>query len=155
MAGQQKWWDAVLRRDENFDGRFVYAVRSTGIYCRPTCPSRRPSRSQVIFFPAVGAAEQAGFRPCRRCRPQEPLSAGSGLVQQACRYIRENHTESLKLSDLSSHLKVSSSHLHRIFKRYLGISPAQYAETCRMNTVKSHLHEGKDVTTAIYESGFG
>ena len=155
MASQRQWWDAVLRRDENFDGRFVYAVRSTGIYCRPTCPSRKPSRNQVIFFPVVGEAEQAGFRPCRRCKPKEPLGTSSRLVQQACRYIRENHTEPLKLADLSSHLKVSPGHLHRIFKRCLGVSPAQYAETCRMNTVKSHLHGGKDVTTAIYESGFG
>lgn len=155
MPSQQKWWEAVLRRDGNFDGRFVYAVRSTGVFCRPTCPSRRPDRKQVIFFPATGEAEQAGFRPCRRCKPQEPNSAWSSLIQKACSYIRENHTEALKLADLSRHLNVSSSHLHRIFKRSLGISPAQYAETCRMNTVKAHLQGGKDVTTAIYESGFG
>ncbi len=155
MQNQPNWWDAVLRRDENFDGRFVYAVRSTGIYCRPTCPSRRPNRSQVIFFPTRIAAEQSGFRPCRRCKPQESISASSSLVQRACTYIQDNHTEPLRLADLSKHLKASSSHLQRVFKRALGISPAQYAETCRMKTVKDHLQRGKDVTTAIYESGFG
>jgi AraC family transcriptional regulator of adaptative response/methylated-DNA-[protein]-cysteine methyltransferase len=155
MRNQPKFWDAVVRRDENFDGRFVYAVRSTGIYCRPACPSRRPNRRQVIFFSTRIAAEQAGFRPCLRCKPQEPASASSNLVRRACTYIQENHTEPLRLAVLSTHLKVSSSHLQRMFKRCLGISPAQYAETCRMKTVKHHLQRGKDVTTAIYESGFG
>jgi AraC family transcriptional regulator of adaptative response/methylated-DNA-[protein]-cysteine methyltransferase len=155
MRNRPLLWEAVLQRDENFDGRFVYAVRSTGIYCRPTCPSRRPDRSQVVFFETRIAAEQSGFRPCRRCKPQESMSASSSLVQRACTYIEDNHTEQLRLADLSKHLKVSSSHLQRVFKRALGISPAQYAETCRMKTVKHHLRRGKDVTTAIYESGFG
>jgi len=155
MNGGQKFWKAVLNRDEKFDGRFVYAVRSTGIYCRPTCPSRRPDRRQVVFFNARVAAEKAGFRPCRRCKPQELISASSSLVERACSYIQHNHTEPLKLTELSKHLKVSSSHLHRLFKRALGISPARYAEACRMKTVKDHLQRGKDVTTAIYESGFG
>jgi AraC family transcriptional regulator, regulatory protein of adaptative response / methylated-DNA-[protein]-cysteine methyltransferase len=155
MHNQQKWWDAVLHRDENFDGRFVYAVRSTGVYCRPTCPSRRPNRSQVIFFPARNEAEQAGFRPCHRCKPQESIRASTNLIQRACTYIQDNHTEPLKLADLSRHLQISPSHLQRLFKRALGISPAQYAEACRMRTVKANLQSGKDVTTAIYESGFG
>ena len=155
MRDQPKFWDAVLRRDENFEGRFVYAVRSTGIYCRPTCPSRRPNRRHVIFFTTRIEAERAGFRPCRRCKPQESISASSSLIKRACTYIQENHTEPLRLADLSRHLDVSSSHLQRVFKRSLGISPAQYAETCRMKTVKHHLQRGKDVTTAIYESGFG
>jgi AraC family transcriptional regulator, regulatory protein of adaptative response / methylated-DNA-[protein]-cysteine methyltransferase len=155
MNRGQKFWEAVVNRDERFDGRFVYAVRSTGIYCRPTCPSRRPNRRQIIFFPAVVAAERAGFRPCRRCRPQESIGANSRLVQEACVYIQENHTEPLKLADLSRQLNVSSSHLHRSFKRALGISPAQYARACRMKTVKGHLHRGEDVTTALYQSGFG
>jgi AraC family transcriptional regulator, regulatory protein of adaptative response / methylated-DNA-[protein]-cysteine methyltransferase len=155
MRKQQKWWDAVLHRDENFDGLFVYAVRSTGVYCRPTCPSRRPNRQQVVFFSAMVAAERAGFRPCRRCKPQEPVRPESSIVRQACSYIREKHTESVKLADLSNHLAVSSSHLQRLFKRALGVSPAQYAQACRIKSVKGHLHRGQDVTTALYESGFG
>ncbi len=155
MTSKQRWWQAVLDRDVKFDGQFVYAVRSTGIYCRPTCPSRRPGRNQVVFFTARIAAEQAGFRPCRRCKPQNRMSFSTNLVHQACKYIEENHTEALRLADLSRHLKVSTSHLHRLFKHVLGISPAQFAEACRMKTVKQRLQEGTDVTTAIYEAGFG
>src|SRR5215831_15998975 len=155
MTAGQKFWDAVIDRDTRFDGQFVYAVHSTGIYCRPTCPSRRPARRQVTFFPDSTAAEKAGFRPCRRCKPKEAMSASSNLVQQACAYIQENHTEPLKLADLSRHMKVSSSHLQRLFKRALGISPAQYAHASRMKTMKKHLQYGKNVTEAMYESGFG
>jgi AraC family transcriptional regulator, regulatory protein of adaptative response / methylated-DNA-[protein]-cysteine methyltransferase len=155
MKGGQKFWEAVLNRDKRFDGRFVYAVRSTGIYCRPTCPSRRPGRPQVLFFLGGIDAERAGFRPCRRCQPQDPVSANSRLVQQVCAYIQENHTQPLKLADLSRQMKVSSSHLQRSFKRALGISPAQYASACRMKTMKRYLHNGKNVTAAMYESGFG
>src|SRR5438105_2203519 len=155
MNRGQKFWDAVINRDVSFDGRFVYAVRSTGIYCRPTCPSRRPSRAQVVFFDQSVAAEKAGFRACRRCKPHEPIGTNSSLVGQACAYIQENHTASLKLADVSRHLHVSASHLQRTFKRALGISPARYAHACRMKTIKSHLQRGKDVTTAMYESGFG
>ena len=155
MDRGQKFWEAVINRDESFDGRFVYAVRSTGIYCRPTCPSRRPERRQVLFFTENVAAEKAGFRACRRCKPEDPTGANSNLVRQACSYIREHHTGTLRLADLSRHLNVSSSHLLRLFKRALGISPAQYAHACRMKTIKSHLQRGKDVTTAMYESGFG
>jgi AraC family transcriptional regulator of adaptative response/methylated-DNA-[protein]-cysteine methyltransferase len=155
MKAGQKFWQAVLKRDSQFDGRFVYAVRSTGIYCRPTCPSRRPARLQVIFFPAGAAAEKAGFRPCRRCRPQDAINSNSKLVRQVCAYIEENHAEPLTLANLSRHMNVSSSHLQRSFKRALGVSPAQYAHACRMKTMKKHLHGGKNVTTAMYESGFG
>src|ERR1041385_5602899 len=155
MRSQEKWWQAVLDRDVNFDGLFVYAVRSTGIYCRPTCPSRRPGRGQIVFFSAGKAAEQAGFRPCRRCKPQDLISSHTSLVQQACRYIEQNHAEPIRLTDLSSHLKVSSSHLHRLFRRSLGISPAQYLEACRLKNVKLQLQGGTDVTAAIYEAGFG
>lgn len=155
---QNKWWNAVLNRDGNFDGRFVYAVRSTGIYCRPTCPSRRPARPQVVFFSGAGPAEQAGFRPCRRCKPQEQTTAHAKrleLVRDACRYIEENYSERLDLAALSARFNVSTSHLHHVFKRALGISPAQYANACRVNSVKTSLRRGSDVTSAIYEAGFG
>jgi AraC family transcriptional regulator of adaptative response/methylated-DNA-[protein]-cysteine methyltransferase len=158
MREQQKWWAAVLQRDGNFDGRFVYAVRSTGIYCRPTCPSRRPARPQVVFFPGAGAAELAGFRACRRCRPEERTSGQSrlvGLVRDACRFIEQNYAEGVDLLALSARFNVSASHLQRMFKRTLGVSPAQYANACRMNSVKTILRNGSDVTSAIYEAGFG
>src|SRR5207249_11335529 len=106
-------------------------------------------------FPGGLDAETPGFRACRRCKPQEPIGANLNLVREACRYIQEHHTGPVKLADLSRHLHVSSSHLQRSFKRALGISPAQYAHACRMKTIKGHLQRGKDVTTAMYESGFG
>ncbi len=145
----------MLRRDESFDGRFVYAVRSTGIYCRPSCPSRRPSRSQVIFFHGQEPALQAGFRPCRRCRPQEKIPPRVRLVSEVCRYIEQNYSDGLNLSSLLMHFKVSASHLHRAFKRVLGVTPAQYADGCRMRGVKKRLRAGSDVTSAIYDAGLG
>ena len=158
MKNQETWWAAVLQRDGSFDGRFVYAVRSTGVYCRPTCPSRRPARPQVVFFPGAGAAEQAGFRPCRRCKPRDLASNQSklaGLVRDACRYIEENYSEGVRLEALSEKFNVSASHLHHLFKHTLGISPAQYSNACRMKSVKTSLRGGSDVTSAIYEAGFG
>jgi len=101
------------------------------------------------------AAEQAGFRPCRRCKPAEPISSNASLVHQACNYIEENHTDPIRLADLSRHFKVSSSHLQRLFKSSLGVSPAQYLEACRMKAVKVHLQRGRGVTEALYEAGFG
>jgi AraC family transcriptional regulator of adaptative response/methylated-DNA-[protein]-cysteine methyltransferase len=153
---KSKWWDAVLQRDRAYDGRFVYAVRSTGIYCRPTCPSRRPARLQVVFFAGAEPAEHAGFRPCRRCKPQEQTGGRSvSLVRDACRYIEENFSERLSLAAMSARFNVSPSQLHRTFKHELGISPAQYANACRMKSVKASLRRGSDVTSAIYEAGFG
>ena len=149
------WWEAVLQRDRNFDGRFVYAVRSTGIFCRPTCPSRRPARPQVVFFSAASEAEQAGFRACRRCRPKDLVSRPSSLISGVCRYIETNYSEKLNLAALGERFGVSSSHLQRVFKDALGISPSQYANACRVKSVKSSLRRGSDVTSAIYEAGFG
>ena len=149
------WWNAVLKHDDKFDGRFVYAVRSTGIYCRPGCPSRRPNRSQVVFFPGPEAALHAGFRPCRRCKPQDKLPERVRMVTDACRYIEENHAEPVSLASLSARLHVSPTQLHRTFKQTLGITPAQYANACRVRSIKKNLRAGSDVTSAIYEAGFG
>ena len=155
MGNPEKWWKAVLFRDRDFDGRFVYAVRSTGVYCRPTCPSRRPDRRQVVFFPGYEPAEQAGFRACRRCHPRDDARMQAKLVRDICRYIEANSTDAVHLSTLSSQFRVSPSHLHRLFKAALGISPAQYAKAYRIKTVKKALRSGSDVTSAIYEAGFG
>jgi AraC family transcriptional regulator of adaptative response/methylated-DNA-[protein]-cysteine methyltransferase len=155
MESPNKWWKAVLDRDREFDGRFVYAVRSTGIYCRPTCPSRRPSRGQVLFFPGSEPAEQAGFRACRRCHPRDQMRIQSNLVREVCRYIEANSVEAVHLSTLSSQFRVSASHLRRVFLAELGISPAQYARAYRVKAVKKALRNGSDVTSAIYEAGFG
>jgi len=155
MTIPQKYWVAVLERDKKFDGRFVYAVRSTGVYCRPTCPSRRPNRAQVVFFTGSEKAEQAGFRPCRRCEPTAKVLSQSELLSQVCRYLEANSSESVPAGALSRMFNISSSHLQRLFKRALGVSVAQYARACRMKSFKTAVRNGSDVTAAIYEAGFG
>ena len=155
MTIPQKFWVAVLERDKKFDGRFVYAVRSTGVYCRPTCPSRRPNRAQVVFFTGSVKAEQAGFRPCRRCEPAAKALSQSELLRQVCRYLEANSSESVPMAALSRMFNISSSHLQRLFKRALGVSIAQYAKACRMKSFKTVVRNGSDVTAAMYEAGFG
>src|SRR6266851_9255197 len=117
-------WQVVLAREVCGNERFVYAVRSTGVYCRPGCPARRPRRDNVLFFPVPDAAERAGFRPCRRCRPEQPrgTSPQVDLVRSACRTIEQNSDSPLPLDALSAKLHVSPYHLERTFKRHLGIT---------------------------------
>jgi AraC family transcriptional regulator of adaptative response/methylated-DNA-[protein]-cysteine methyltransferase len=155
MTTMQKYWEAVLKRDRRFEGRFVYGVRSTGIYCRPTCPSRRPNRSQVIFFPRAVSAEEAGFRPCRRCEPRELVTNDVRLVQAVCRHIETSGSDPVRTRTLGEKFNSSTSHLQRVFKRTLGISIAQYAKACRLKTFKTTVRKGSDVTSAMYEAGFG
>ncbi len=149
-------WEAVLGRDRRYDGMFVYAVRSTGVYCRPSCPSRRPRREMVEFFEQPQQAELAGFRSCRRCRPTE-LNGERELPQvitRVCRFIDDIIDEGPTLNRLAEVAGVSSFHLQRTFKAALGISPRQYAELKRFLRFKSRLQSGDDVTTAMYEAGF-
>lgn len=154
---EEKYWQAVLTRDTRSDGTFVYAVRSTGIYCNPSCSARRPGREQVVFFPQPEAAEQAGYRACKRCRPQEAsvYELQAEMVQHACRYI-ETHLEGpLTLEALGKEVSVSPYHLQRVFKRIMGITPRQYAQAYRLGQLKQQLKEGETVTTALYNTGFG
>ncbi len=148
-------WQAVQVRDMRFDNHFVYAVRSTGIYCRPACSSRRPHRRQVRFFPSADTARQAGFRPCRRCRPDNPGTPQAEMVQHACRWIEENTDGNLTLAALGKKLDVSRYHLQRVFKRLKGVTPRQYAELCRLTRVKARLRDGENVTDALYNAGYG
>jgi AraC family transcriptional regulator, regulatory protein of adaptative response / methylated-DNA-[protein]-cysteine methyltransferase len=145
-------WRAVEHHDAAFDRVFVYAVRSTGIYCRPSCPSRRPKRNRVLFFETPDQAERAGFRPCLRCRPQHPAS--SARFHQMCRYIQNHLHDPLSLAALGSEFHVSAGHLQRTFKREIGISPREYAEACRMDALKNLLGAGRPVTGALYDAGF-
>jgi AraC family transcriptional regulator of adaptative response/methylated-DNA-[protein]-cysteine methyltransferase len=153
---EESYWQAVLDRDSGSDGAFVYGVRSTGIYCRPSCPSRRPGRAQVRFFEVPEAAEEAGFRPCLRCRPRK-MGRPEHLVEpvrQACRYIEANLDRSLTLSEVSAEVALSPYHLQRTFKRVMGITPRQYAEARRLDNLKTQLREGQSVTTALYDVGY-
>jgi AraC family transcriptional regulator of adaptative response/methylated-DNA-[protein]-cysteine methyltransferase len=150
-------WQAVLKKDARFDGQFVFAVSSTGIYCRPSCPSRRPHRERVSFFQMPEQAEQAGFRACLRCHPRDPRVQDPQIkmAQQVCRLIDENDGEPITLAALSEQLAVSSFHLQRTFKSVMGISPKDYAETSRVNRFKQGVHKGDAITSAIYDAGFG
>src|SRR5260221_8826341 len=150
-------WNAVLARDASRDGSFVFAVRSTGIYCRPSCPARRPRREQVSFFQIPEAAEQAGFRACRRCHPRRARTDDPQieLVRQICHAIDEHDEEPTTLKRLSADLGVSAQHLQRTFKGVMGITPRQYAESRRLSQFKSKVKTGSSVTDAMYDAGYG
>lgn len=147
-------WAAVLERDARFDGRFVYAVESTGVYCRPTCPSRRPRRTNVRFFAVPGEAERAGFRACRRCRPGE-ASRQAEAVQRACGYLESHLDEAPTLNDLAREVGMSPWHLHRTFKAALGLSPREYAARLRAGRFKDEVRGGESVAGATYGAGYG
>lgn len=150
-------WAAVLARDVQADGQFFFAVRSTGVYCRPSCPARRPRRERVTFFARAADAEKAGFRPCRRCQPDKQTAGDKhrDLVERACRLVEENLEEALPLSRLSAAVGISRRHLLRVFKQYLGVTPKQYADARRFESLKSRLRRGQDVAGALYEAGYG
>jgi AraC family transcriptional regulator of adaptative response/methylated-DNA-[protein]-cysteine methyltransferase len=150
-------WNAVLSRDASRDGSFVFAVRSTGIYCRPSCPARRPGREQVSFFQVPEAAEQAGFRACRRCHPRRAQTGDPqiDLVRRICHAIDEHNEERLTLKTLSTEAGVSAHHLQRTFKSVMGITPRQYAESRRLRDFKSRVQQGASVTDAMYDAGYG
>ncbi|HEV2581917.1 MAG TPA: bifunctional DNA-binding transcriptional regulator/O6-methylguanine-DNA methyltransferase Ada [Ktedonobacteraceae bacterium] len=152
---EDRYWQAVMERDSGVDGQFVYAVRSTGIYCRPSCPSRRPKREEVVFFQQPMAAEEAGFRACKRCRPRENAADPQvELAQRVCDAIEQRLDDMPGLAELSSQVNVSPYHLQRVFKRVMGISPRQYAEARRLDRFKEQLKEGETVTQALYGVGF-
>ncbi len=147
-------WIAALNRNGDFDGAFVFAVRSTGVYCRPSCPAKRPNRKQVIFFSDFEEAERSGFRSCRRCHPRDATSSQTELVGSICSFIDASLEKKLTLSALSAYAGISPFHLQRTFKRAVGISPRQYIEARRLEKMKSSLRNGKTVTRALYDAGF-
>ena len=159
-AGRERedvYWRATLARDAAADRAFVYAVRSTGVYCRPSCPSRKPRRNQVVFFPVPEAAEQAGFRPCQRCRPRDGAGPDSRvqMLRRACHYIDEHMDDRLSLADIAAHIGVSPHRLLRVFKQIMGITPRGYADARRVERLKGRLREGESVTRALYDAGYG
>ena len=156
IQNDEQLWQAVLSKDARFDGQFVFAVSSTGVYCRPSCPSRRAHRERVKFFDLPEAAEQAGFRACLRCQPQRArvLDPQIELVQRVCRVLNSSDSETVKLAELATHAGVSVFHLQRTFKRVMGISPRQYLAARRFGNFKSLVRKGDSVTSALYESGF-
>ena len=148
-------WQAVLERDHCRDGEFVFAVRSTGVYCRPSCPARRPRPENVRFFPDPAAAERAGFRACRRCRPRAATTAQDELVARAVTWIDEHLEDRVTLPQLAGALGVSAGHLHRSFTRIVGVSPRAYTAARRLAAAKASLRDGADVARALYAAGYG
>ena len=155
LRTEDEKWNAVLARDGKFDGAFVFAVRSTGIYCKPSCAARRPRREQVVFFAGPDVAELSGFRPCLRCRPRDVgPSPKTELIARVCKYIESNLDRKLSLSNLSAQAGISPYHLQRTFKRIVGISPREYVKARRLSKMKSSLRNGQTVAKALYGAGF-
>ena len=147
-------WLAVSARDRAADGQFVYAVSSTGVYCRPACPSRRPRPDRVRYFPTPDQAEAAGFRACRRCHPRDARSAAEQAVDRARAWIDQHPDHRPTLARLARVTGLSAWHLQRVFTKLVGVSPADYARAMRTSRLKRELRRGS-VTDAIYAAGFG
>jgi AraC family transcriptional regulator, regulatory protein of adaptative response / methylated-DNA-[protein]-cysteine methyltransferase len=149
-------WKAVIARDAAHDGEFVFAVSSTGVYCRPSCGARRPRRENVHFFLLPELAERAGYRACLRCKPKAfNGNAESGVVKAICRFIEQHLDEPLTLGRLGKEFHQSPFHLQRRFKAVLGITPRAYADSCRLRLLKRNLQAGDSVTRAMYDAGYG
>lgn len=160
-------WQAVIGRDKNSDGAFVYGVGSTRIYCRPSCPSRKPQHERVTFFAVPYDAEQEGYRPCQRCRPQEQEGddPDTRLVLRACREIAREQGDLTEPThgdpahggpvNVAVSLGVSPASLRRAFKKVTGLSFRQYADAHRLGQLKDRLRNGQDVTGALFDVGYG
>ncbi len=156
QLSEELCWDAVIAHDAAHDGQFVFAVSSTGVYCRPSCPARRPRRENVRFFADPEQAEKAGFRACLRCRPRAITGdPQSDLAKTVCRYIEQHLDEAITLAQLGKAFRQSPFHLQRRFKAALGITPRQYADSCRLRMLKRNLQNGDNVTRAMYDAGYG
>jgi AraC family transcriptional regulator of adaptative response/methylated-DNA-[protein]-cysteine methyltransferase len=149
------FWQASATRDSRFDGVFFLCVKTTKIYCKPSCSARQPNRSNVEFALTCADAESRGFRACLRCKPQNPVNENpvGRMIADACAMLEDD--EFIKLPELSAKLGVSPFHLQRTFKEVIGVSPKKYSEMRRLEKFKSGLRDGSDLTSALYESGFG
>lgn len=154
-ALEDEYWNGIRARDAAFDGTFFYSVATTGVYCRPSCPARRPKRENIAFHATAEDAERAGFRPCRRCNPREPSQQEryASKVAETCRLI-ENAEHPPKLEDLARAADLSPYHFHRVFKALTGVTPKAYEKARRQERVRKNLRRKSSVTEAIHESGF-
>ncbi len=149
-------WAAVVARDPQADGAFYYSVRTTGVYCRPSCPSRRARPENVRFFASRADAEEAGFRPCRRCRPDQPILSEqhAAMATEACRRI-ETAQGKLRLDELAASAGMSKYHFQRVFKQVTGLTPKEYGIAQREQRVRDEIARSGTVTEAIYDAGYG
>ena len=154
-------WDALTRREPGLDGKFFIGVLTTGIYCRPSCPARRPLRQNVRFYREPADAERDGLRPCLRCRPLAVVNRDPNAerVRKICRYIEAHASDldlaSLSLDHLAARAGLSRFHFQRSFQSIVGLTPKQYVEACRIRRLKTSLRQSTDVTAAIYDAGYG
>jgi AraC family transcriptional regulator of adaptative response/methylated-DNA-[protein]-cysteine methyltransferase len=156
MMNTERCWTALASRDAGADGAFVYAVRTTGVYCRPGCASRPPRRENVAFYPTPAAAEAAGFRPCKRCRPSD-ASIGErhvAAIGRACALIRAQDTLP-SLAELADAAHLSRFHFHRVFKQITGTTPREWGKAHRLDRFAERLDSGESVAAAVYGAGFG
>lgn len=151
----ERFWQAVCERDADFDGRFVFSVSSTGIYCRPSCPARRPSRDNVRFHADPATAEAAGFRPCKRCTPKgdSPAQRLDALVAATCTLLEEAERP-LTMDELATRIGLSASHLARAFKERTGLTPRAWAEARRQQRLAAALPQSRSVLDAALEAGY-
>ncbi len=157
LQGRSERWRALARRDAAADGRFVYAVKTTGVFCRPSCPSRRPLARNVVYFDTAAAAERAGFRPCRRCRPERELSPRDDTLARlraACRAIEAAEAPP-RLTALAAAAGLSRFHFQRLFKRVVGVTPRELYVAHRRSRFQRALAAGESVDAALYGAGFG
>lgn len=148
-------WRAVEARDARFDGAFVFGVKTTGIFCRPSCSARKPKRENVLFFNETAEAEACGYRSCLRCRPTNAAEADPQVMMAvaACREIEE--MPEAKLEELAGTAGLSTYHFQRTFKEIVGLSPKKYSEAIKMERFKEGIRDGSDVVTAMYDAGYG
>ena len=156
---EARCWEAVTHRDSSHDGQFFIGVLSTGIYCRPSCPARRPLRKNVRFYRSPAEAERDGLRACLRCRPLAAINRDPNAerIRKICRYI-ESHAgkldpAALSLDQLAARAGLSRFHFQRSFQAIVGVTPKQYVEASRINQLKTNLRSSPDVTAAIYDAG--
>lgn len=145
----ERCWKAVCDRDASADGRFFFAVKTTGVYCRPSCPARRPLRRNVEFYPAADAAAGAGYRPCLRCKPDRPDWAA-----RVCRYLEDNAGRAVTLDELERAFGLTAWHLQRAFKKRTGLSPREYQDAVRAAQLRTELRQQNTVTDAVYAAGY-
>ena len=156
MLDLEECWTAVENRDAGADGNFFYGVRTTGVYCRPGCASRRPLRANTVFFETTAEAETEGFRACKRCRPTDGSAASRHLaaIEKACALLRTSETMP-SLAELADAAAISRFHFHRVFKQITGVTPREYARSHRLDRLGERLDAGQPIAASIYATGFG
>jgi AraC family transcriptional regulator of adaptative response/methylated-DNA-[protein]-cysteine methyltransferase len=155
ITDQDLCWQVAVAKDTSMDGVFYVAVRTTGIYCRPSCPAKQPKRENVTFFATLQEAEAAGYRACKRCRPREVhADARPELVRMACEYLDRDVDADTSLAPLAEQLGVGPEYLRRLFKRTLRLTPREYAASLRALRLRQNLRNGAAVTDAIYDAGY-